>query len=94
MLLKVFSTVIAQVYLTHWLPVYEYIVLGNKGKPGVFRLTYQLHSSSAYCGRELFKPLASLRVCNAENIFWFGFRFFVSDVISEVVFGHFWPAGT
>jgi len=29
--------------LTHWLPVYEYIVLGIGEKTGIFWLTYQLH---------------------------------------------------
>jgi len=47
----------------------QYIVLGNRGKTRVFRLTFQLHSSSADCARELFKPSkdsASLWVCNEK----------------------------
>jgi len=81
--------------LTHWLPVYEYIVpvyeyivLGNREKKtGIFRLTYQPHSSSADCAKELFKPSkdsASLRVCNEKTIL--GICFFVSNVISKVGF--------
>jgi len=52
-------------FLTHWLPVYEYIVLGNRAKPGIFQLTQQLHSSVTHCARVLFKPskdLASLQL--------------------------------
>jgi len=48
-------------------------------------LTYQLHSSSADCARELYKPskdLANLRVFNEKQIFGFGFRVFVSDVVT------------
>jgi len=71
-----------------WLLVYKYIVLGNRGKPGIFCLTYRPHSSSVDCARELFKPLkdsASLRVCNKKNVFLvLSFGFFVSDVISKV----------
>jgi len=34
------------------------IILGNRGKKlRMFQLTYQLHSSSANCSRELFKPV-------------------------------------
>jgi len=43
--------------------------------------------------RELFKPskdLASLLVCTRKKIFGWGLQIFVSDVISEVVFGPFW----
>jgi len=43
-------------------------------KPGIFRLTYWPHSSSADCARELFKPSkdsASLWVCSHYKFFWF-----------------------
>jgi len=62
-------------------------------KTSSFRLLYQRHSSSADCTRELFKNLngsASLLVCTLENFFGWGCGFFVSDVISEVVFESFW----
>jgi len=65
--------------LTHQLPVYEYIDLGIGEKLGIFWLTYQQHSSSADCARELFKPskgLASLQICNEKNFFGLGFHFF------------------
>jgi len=45
-------------------------------KPGIFCLTYQLHSSSADCARKLFKPWkdsTSLRMSNEKNV-CFGFR--------------------
>jgi len=51
--------------LSHWLPVYKYIILGNWKKPGLVWV--------ADCTRKLFKPskdLASL-VCNEKN---FGFQ--------------------
>jgi len=54
-----------------------------------FQLPYQRPSSSADCARELFNglnELASLLVCTPKKKFLVGgFRFFVSDVISEVV---------
>ena len=82
--------------LTHWLLVYKLIVLGNRGKKtGIFRLTYQLHSSSANCARELFKPskdLASLQVRSEKNFLVLGF--FVSDIISKVSFWPFFAGGT
>jgi len=40
-------------------------------KPGIFQSTYQPHSFSANCGRELFKPskdLVRLRVCSEKKI--------------------------
>jgi len=61
-------------------------------KPGIFRLTYQLHSTSANCARELFKPLkdlTSLQVC-----FGLAFVSFVSDLISKVSFWPFLAVGT
>jgi len=61
-------------------------------KPGIFRLTYRPHSSSANCARELFKPSkdsASLWLCNEKN--WGGGScYFVSDIISEVSYWPFW----
>jgi len=53
-------------------------------KPGIFRLTYQLHSSSVDYARKLFKPskdLASVQVCNEKKFVVLGFGFVVSDVI-------------
>jgi len=38
-------------------PFYEYIVPGFQTKTSSFRLSYQWHSSSADCARELFKCL-------------------------------------
>jgi len=72
------------------------LYLEIREKPGIFQLPYQPHSSSVDYGRELFKPsknLASLRVCNEKKFFGFGFRFFVSDVMSKVGFWSFLPAG-
>ena len=46
------------------------------------------------CAKELFKPskdLASLRIYNEKNFLDFGFVFFVSDIICEVVLGLFGP---
>jgi len=66
-------------------------------KPGIFQLPYQPHSSSVDYGRELFKPLkdlAILRVCNGKKFFGFGFRFFVSGVMSKAGFWSFLPAAT
>ena len=54
-------------------------------KSSIFRLSYQPHSSSADCAKELFKhstDLVSLRVCNEKNSV-LGFCFFVSDIIRE-----------
>ena len=48
-------------------------------KSSIFWLSYQYHSSSANCARELFKPSkdsASLRVCNEKKVFVLGFKFF------------------
>jgi len=73
--------------------VYEYIVPGNRPKPSSFCLPYQHHSSSVDCARELFKPSqdsASLLICSPKYFFGWGLQIFVSDVISEVVFGSFW----
>ena len=75
---KLFYCLQQTIPLTHSLPVYEYIVLGSREKTWIFRQTYQLHSSSADCIRELFDPWkdsASLRVRNVKK-FWFRFRIF------------------
>jgi len=42
--------------LTPWWPVYWYVVPGNRPKTSSFWLSYQHHSSSADCAKELFKP--------------------------------------
>jgi len=55
-------------------------------------LPYQRPSSSTDCARELFKGsngLASLVDCTQKNFFGWECRFFMTDVISEVVLGHF-----
>ena len=59
-----------------------------------FRLPYQRPSSSTDCARELFKSSNgsdSLVDCTRKKIFWLGVAVFLSDVISEVVLGSFWP---
>ena len=61
------------------MPAYDIFILWNWPKTSSFWLPYQCHSSSADCARELFKPSKhspSLLVCNAKNIFSFGFQFF------------------
>jgi len=68
--------------------------LENREEPGIFQLTYQPHSSSVDCARELFKTLkesANLRVYNEKK---FGFVFFVSDVKSKVGLWSYLAAGT
>jgi len=75
--------------LTPWLLVYNYIIPGNWGKTKDIWLSYQPHSSSADCARELFKPSkdsASLRLCNDKKYLVLGFSFSVSDVTSKVGF--------
>jgi len=62
-------------------------------KNSSFQLPYQRPSSSTDCARELFNGsngLASLVDCTRKKIFGWGCRFFVTDVISEVVSGSFW----
>jgi len=63
-------------------------------KNSSFRVPYQRPSFSANCARELFKGSnrsASLVDCTRKNFFLVGeCRFFVTDVISEVVLGSFW----
>ena len=76
--------------LTPWELGYDMFILSSLIQQFCcFWLLHQQHSSSSECARELFKPSkdsASLWVCS-ENHF-FGFGFFVGDVISEVGF---WP---
>ena len=65
------------------------LLLEIREKSGIFWLTYQPHSSSANCTRELLKPLkdsASILDCNEVNFLVGSCGFFVSDVISEVLF--------
>jgi len=53
----------------------------------------QLRNFSVDCARELFKPSkdsANLLVSNDKKLLVLGFRFFLSDVISEVGFWSFW----
>jgi len=67
---------------------FEVIILRFQSKTSSFRLPYQRHSSSADCTRELFKGsnrLASHLVCTRKKILVGGCRFFVNDIISEVV---------
>jgi len=59
--------------LTRLLLICKYIMLGNRGTLGIFWLTYQPHTSSADCAKELFIPSklsASLQVDNEKNV-WF-----------------------
>jgi len=70
--------------------IYLYFDFGLKNSS--FRLLYQRHSFSADCARELFKVSngsASLVDCTQKIFLVGGCGFFVSDVISEVVLGHF-----
>jgi len=80
--------------LTLWEPGYDIFVLRFRPKTSSFRLPYQRPSSSADCVRELFKGsngLDSHLDCSRKKIFWLGGgEFFMSDVISELVFGPFW----
>jgi len=79
--------------LTLWELVYDMFIPRIQPKSSSFWLHYQRHSSSADCARELFKGSngsASLLLCTWKNILVGGCGFFVSDVISEVVFGPFW----
>jgi len=63
-------------------------------KKSSFQLPYQRPNSFADCAIELFKGSngsASLVDCTRKKIFWLGgCRFFVTDVINEVVLGSFW----
>jgi len=62
-------------------------------KNSSLRLPYQRPSSSADCARGLFKGsngLASLIDCIQKIFFGWGWGFFTSDIISEVVLGSFW----
>ena len=71
--------------------IYSYLDFSLKSSS--FQLPYQRPSSSADCARELFKGLNGLdRLldCTRKKFLVGGGGFFVSDVISEVVFGPFW----
>jgi len=65
--------------LTHWLPVYEDIVLGNRGKTE--------SCSNPQKTLEVFEPAMK------KNSLVLGFVFFVSDVISNVGFWPFLADG-
>jgi len=57
-----------------------------------FHATLQLHNSLVDCDRELFRPskgLASFRVSTEKKLV--GLHFFVGDITSVVVLGHFDP---
>jgi len=74
-------------------PAYDIFILWNQPKTSSCQLPYQRLSSSADCARELFKGLNesySLLVCTRKKCLVGGRGFFVSDIISEVVFGSFW----
>ena len=71
--------------------IYSYFDFGLKHSS--FRLPYQRPSSFADCARELFNGSngsASLVDCTWKKFFVGGCGLFVTDVISEVVFGSFW----
>jgi len=68
--------------------IYQYCDFGLHNSS--FWLPYQRPSSSTDCARELFKGSnrsASLVDCTKKKFFC---RFFVTDVISEVVLGSLW----
>ena len=70
--------------------IYLYFDFGLKNSS--FRLPYQRPSSSADCARELFKVSngsAGLVDCTRKKFLVGGCGFIVSDVISEVLLGHF-----
>jgi len=74
-------------------PGYDIFILWNWPKTSSCQLPCQRHSSSADCTRKLLKgsnESASLLVCTQNNFFDWNCRFFVSDVIREVVLGPFW----
>ena len=82
-----------QYVLTLWEPAYDIFILRFRPKKQQFRLPYQRPSSSTDCARELFKGSdgsASLVDGTRKNFCGWGCGFFVSDVISEVVWGSFW----
>ena len=71
--------------------VYLYFDFGLKNSN--FWLPYERPSSSADCPRELFNGSngsTSLVDCTRKKFLVGGCRFFVTDVISEVVLGSFW----
>jgi len=58
---------------------YDIFIPRFQPKTSCFRLPYQRHSSSANCGRELFKGSngsASLLVCTWKNFFGWGLQIF------------------
>ena len=71
--------------------MYDIFISRFRPKTISFRLPYKRHSSSADCARELFKGSNGSAGLHSKKLFLVGgCRFFVSDVISEVVFGSFW----
>jgi len=79
--------------LTLWEPAYDIFVSRFRPKASSFWLSYQHHSPSADCARELFKgsnESANLLVCTWKKCLVGVCGFFVSDVKSEVVLGPFW----
>jgi len=75
-------------HLTLWnqRTIYSYFDFGLKNSS--FRLPYQRPNSSADCTRELFKG-SNRSTSLVKKFFGWGSAFFVTDVISEVVLGHF-----
>jgi len=79
--------------LTLWEPGYDIFVLWFRPKTSSCQLPYQRPSSSAACTRELFNGSngSPSLVDYTQKKFLVGeCRFFVNDVISEVVLGSFW----
>ena len=81
--------------LTHSLPVYEILVLGNHPLSCYSCATLQLHNLPANCARQLFN--SNLRRCtkssclHQQKIWKLWIFFFVDDIISGVCFWPFWP---
>jgi len=77
-----------------WEPGYDIFVLWFRPKTSSCRLPYQHHSSSTHCAWELFKGSKRISQSSSlhskQNFLFGGCRFFVSDVIGEVVFAPFW----
>jgi len=83
-----FIGLIKKIFLTLCEPAYNIFVPRFHPKNSSFQLPYQRHSSSTDGARELFKGLngsANLPVCTEKNFLVGDCRFFVSNVISEVV---------
>ena len=85
LLITLLTTVITQILLTRWEPVYEYIVLWNDALSYKLHATLQLHNSPADGARELFKPSK-----DSQSLLVLGFGSFVGDFISGVDFWPFW----